>query len=257
MTREARDIIRGDKPGLLHSIVEVVFELDEPLRQLGFALLSLHEQAARDEPETILLRSINLHTEHFDGLLPADASVTGLMRRFQLQDPHVTFPSMQTDERIQTDAPLFEIVSSLELTGSNPRINWWVRAGQWSGWGLSAFDRHLLCRFASTVIAEKNPDHHRLLALLTLSVARRVDEALAPENSAAAGTDIPLEISLESIRDDLSDLEAMFNFLPRATDLNHQTDVVIEDFVDSDLLCYTDESHGKVRVLTAIPGQRS
>lgn len=257
MAREAREPTQGDKTGLLHSIVDVVFDLDEPLRQLGFALLSLHEQAARDEPETILLRSINLHTENFDALLPPDASVTRLMRRFQLCDPHVTCPPTQTNENIQTDAPLFEIVSSLELTASNPRITWWVRAGQWSGWGLSAFDRLLLCRFARTVIDEKEPKYHKLLALLLLSVARRVDDALPPGKAATDCTELPLEISVKSIRNDLFDLEGMLNFLPETTDLAHQTDVAISGFVAHGLFCYTDKSRAKVRVLQTGTQQNS
>lgn len=255
MKREARDIIQGDKAGLLHSILEVVFGLDEPLRQLGFALFALHEDAARDEPDTILLRSINLHTENFDVLLPPGASVTRLMRRFQLQDPHVTCPPTQTNEQFKTDAPLFEIVSSLELTGSKPRINWWVRPGQWSQWGLSTFDRLLLCRFARTAIDEKNPEYHRLLALLTLSVARRVDEAAVSEKETPDRNLEPLEISLESLRDDLVSLEEMLSVLPEKIDPAHQTAAVVEDFVGSNLFLYTDESHEKVRILNAITSQ--
>lgn len=252
MKRGARESIQADRLGLLRSILEVVFALDDPLRQLSLALFCLHEQVSGDKPERVLLRSINLQTEHFEGLLPPDASVMQLMRRLQIHDPHITYPRMKGDEHIQTDAPLFEIVSSLELTGSNPQINWWVRAGQWSQWGLSAFDRLLLCRYARTAISEKETKYHRLLALLTLAVARRVDEAFPPAQDGTTPGEGAFEISIEAIRDDLASLEEMLNFLPKDTNLNRQAEVAIEDFVGGELLRYTDENHSKVRILPLI-----
>lgn len=249
MKRDAAEIIQVEKLRVLHGVVEVVLGLDEPLRQVGLALLALHGRQSGENPEDVLVRPVNLHTEHFDEFLPAQASVTLLMRRLQLDDPQVTIPAVNGDKHIRSVAPLFEIVSSLELAGTNPRINWWVRAGQWSLWGLTPFDRHVLCRFASTVIVEKDPKYHRLLALMALSVSSRVDEVFRPGKVVHEDGGPTIEIKVNAIRDDLVDLEKMLNFLPKETDLSELTGVVIDDFVGSELLQYTDASHETVRIL--------
>lgn len=249
MKRHAAEIIGADKLKILHAVVEVIFDLDEPLRQLCLALLALHERQSVEAPGTVLERPINLHAEHFDDLLPLGTSITLVMRRLQLENPHVNIPTESGSQHLQSEAPLFEIVSSLELAGTNPRINWWVRAGQWSLWGLTPFDRQLLCRFATTVISEKDPKYHGLLALLTLAVALRVDEASPSDKSPREAGERTIEISVDAIRDDLIDLEKMVNFLPVQTDIGGQAGVAVDDFVDSKLLRYTDESHKTISVL--------
>lgn len=259
MKRRKKEAPRPDKLRLLHSVVKTIFDLDEPLRQLSFALLSLSESAAQGRPGSVLVQSISLHSEDFEGVLPANQSVTQIMRRFQLHDPQITYPRTMKGKSIESEAPLFEIVSSLELTGVNPQIVWWVRPGQWSQWGLSTADRLLLCRFARTALKERDAKYHRLLALLTLTVALRVDvEApkmtgslgrMKSNQGAGEGGD-EIEVSVKSIRDDLASIEEMFNFLPKEADLGQQTAVVIDDFVDSNLFQYTDESHEAINILS-------
>lgn len=249
MKRGAAEIIRADKLNLLHGVVQAIFGLDEPLRQLCLALLALHERQSGETPRDVLVRPVSLHAEHFEGLLPHSVSITRLMRQLQLKNPQVSVPMLAGEQTIRSDAPLFEIVSSLELAGINPRINWWVRAGQWSQWGLTSFDRLLLCRFAATVMSEKDPKYHRLLGLMTLCVASRVDEA-ARSSKSVRETDGPaIEISVNAIRDDLIGLENMLNFLPGKADPGKQASVAINIFVNSKLLHYTDASRKKVRIL--------
>lgn len=257
MRRRKKEDLQKDKLRLLHSIVKLIFDLDEPLRQLSFALLSLSERAAHGHPDSVLLQSIALHAGDFEGLLPPEQSVTQVMRRFQLHDPQVTYPRARKGGTIESETPFFEIVSSLELAGLNPQIIWWVRPGQWSHWGLSTADRLLLCRFARTAIKEQDNQYHRLLALLTLSVALRVDDTTPTKDGSVAEMKSPedttdTEISITSIRDDLASIEKMFDFLPEETNLSQQTAVVIDDFVDSDLFQYTDESHEAINILSLV-----
>lgn len=252
MKRDAMETIQVDKLKLLHAVVELVFGLDEPLQRLCLALLALHERQSGEGASEVLLRPINLHAEHFEDLLPPDASVTQLMRRLQLTNPHLTVPTPSSDKQILSEAPLFEIVSSLELSGTNPRINWWVRVGQWSSWGLTPFDRYVLCKMATTMIAEQDAEYHRLLAFTAFSVAGHVDAALR-SGEAIGGKDTPaVEIGIDAIRDDLMDLDKMLNFLPEKTNLRQKTVVVVEDFVNSDLLRYTDATREIVRVSRSV-----
>lgn len=259
MKRRKKEVPRPDKLRLLHSVVKTIFELDEPLRQLSFALLSLSESAARGQPNSVLVQSISLHTEDFEGILPTNQSVTQIMRRFQLHDPQVIYPRTMRGKNIESEAPFFEIVSSLELAGVNPQIIWWVRPGQWSQWGLSTTDRLLLCRFARTALKERDTKYHKLLALLTLTVAQRVDVEAPKMNGRLGKTKSAwgagesggeIEVSVKSIRDDLASLEKMFDFLPRETDLNRHSTVAIEDFVGSNLFQYTDKSREAVNILS-------
>lgn len=249
MKRDTAEIILTVRLSLLHAVAGCIFDLDEPLRRTCLALLALSERQSGNFPEGVLVQPVNLHAEHFEGYLPPNASPTSLLRRLQLENPQVSIPALEETGHIQSEAPLFEIVSSLELSGCNPRVNWWVRAGQWSQWGLTPFDRHLLCRFATTVIAEKDPTYHRLLALLLLSVALRVEGAFKSEPNTPEKPVQAVEISFNTIRDDLASLEKMLKVLPNKTDLERKSGVVIGDFVSGNIFHYTDSSHKSVQVL--------
>lgn len=249
MKRDTAEIILTARLSLLHAVVGCIFDLDEPLQRICLALLAVSERQSGNFPEGVLIQPVNLHAEHFEGYLPPDASLTSLLRRLQLENPQVSIPALEETGHIQSKAPLFEIVSSLELAGRNPRVNWWVRAGQWSQWGLTPFDRHLLCRFAMTVITRKDTAHHRLLALLLLSVALRVEGAFKSEPNKPEAPVQGVEISINTIRDDLASLEKMLKVLPEKTDLDRQSRVAIGDFVSGNLFHYTDTSHKSVQVL--------